>query len=241
MISAHTVYIAHNNTQIQNTNLQLTVTKQPKITSINDLAKVAAPKGAQVLYNALRVGPRVILRSAFELLRANTITRVLSAVVLLSIDTIALARGRISKKQYVINLVLAIMLLVGGTAGWVLGSHIVSLMLESMIIGLIAGLAGAGAIGALFAFGWEKFIKLVIKDDSDDMLDICNETFAKLAQERRMTLEEIDAAKEKIVITSAVLRRMFIQKNRAKFALNLIQPALSAANTSSATSTNQPQ
>ena len=219
------VYTAHDESVIYDNLLRLEVKKRAKISNVNDVARIAAPKTAQILYNALRVGPRVVLRSAFELLRANTITRLLSAVVLLSIDTISLARGRISKKQFIINIVLALMLLVGGTAGWMLGQEVVSIiLLENVVLGMIAGLAGAGILGALLGVVWEKIVKIFIHDDSEDMMDICNGIFTGLAQENLLTAGEIDDAKEQISITSSVLRSMFINKNRTEFAKEIIEP-----------------
>ncbi|MCL1997452.1 MAG: hypothetical protein FWG65_01645 [Turicibacter sp.] len=208
----------------------LEVAKKSKISSTNDLARVVAPKLTQFLYNILRVGPRVILRSAFELLRANTITRVLSAIVLILIDTISLIKGRISFKQYVINLVLAFMLMIGGTVGWVLGGHIVSLViLENVVIGIVAGLIGAGALGAFFALAWDRFVKKFIRDDTRCMLDICNAVFAELIDRHELTEQEIALAKERINITSAFLVDMYAQRTqecREEFALELIEPTV---------------
>ena len=207
--------------------LQLCLKKKTKIGSPGDLAKIAAPKTAQFLYNAMRVGPRVILRSAFELLRANTITRVLSAVVLLSIDTVSLVRGRISRKQYVINVSLACMLLVGGTAGWILGSHVVSLILiENVVIGIIAGLIGAGAVGALLGVIGDRIIRLFFKDDTTEMLDIFNLVFAELVTAANLTEAEIEEARDGIVIDTQVIREMFISKDRPAFARNFIEPVI---------------
>ena len=205
--------------------LRLCVQKKSKIGSPSDIARMAAPKAAQVLYNALRVGPRVILRSAFELLRANTITRVLSAVVLLSIDTAALMRKRISKKQYFINITLAMMLLVGGTAGWYLGNNAVALVIaEGLAISIAAGIVGAGLLGAALGIMWEKVIGLFIKDDTADMLDICNRVFCELAAEYGLSEEEANEAVYMITINIEAIRRMYASSDKEAFAGNLIEP-----------------
>lgn len=207
--------------------LKLNIQKKSKIVSPSDVARVAAPKAAQFLYNMLRVGPRVILRSAFELLRANTITRILSAVVLIFIDTISLVRKRISLKQYVINLVLAVMLMIGGTAGWLLGNEMVSLiLLENVILGIIAGLIGAGILGAFLAIAWERFIGLFVQSDAADMLDICNRVFADLVRQYALTRDEVEAVKEQVIITPHMMMQMFSQKNREAFAQRFIEPYL---------------
>lgn len=206
---------------------KLSIEKKSKVGSTSDLARVAAPKLAQILYNILRVGPRVILRSAFELLRANTITRILSAVVLVSIDTVSLIRGRISKKQYIINLILAVMLMVGGTAGWVLGSQAASLIvIENVALGIITGLAGAGILGAALAYSWEKFVKTFIKDDTASMLEICGRVFESMAHEYNLSEEEVYDAKELIKIYSPTMCDMYSQKDRVSFARRIIEPPI---------------
>ena len=195
--------------------------------STTDLARIAAPKGAQLLYNILRVGPRVILRSAFELLRANTVTRVLSSVVLLSIDTISLLRGSISYKQYMINVILAILMMIGGTAGWTLGSNAVShILAENVIIGLIAGLIGAGIFGTALGMAWDKVVRRFIHNDEDDMLDICNHVFDSIAKARSWDLDKAKAEALKVKLTPQKLRKMFISKDRETFARQMIEQEL---------------
>jgi len=212
------------------TNLEkakLKLKKKSKIESPADLAKIAAPKGAQVLYNIIRVGPQVILRSAFELLRANTITRVLSAVVLLSIDTVSLIRGSISRKQYVLNVVLAAMLMVGGTLGWVLGSEAAGfILIESAVIGIAAGLIGAGVFGAVLAIIWERLISYVFKDDAADMMDILNNSYAKLAEEYLLNEDEIAFVNSRLIINSHVIKKIFISADREKYAYDFIKPCV---------------
>jgi len=202
------------------------VHKNSKIGSKKDIAKMAAPKAAQFIYNALRVGPRVILRSAFELLRANTITRVLSAAVLLSIDTIALVRGRISRKQYVINVTLALMLLVGGTAGWYLGSGAAAVIAEGVAVGIVAGLVGAGALGAGLGIAAEKLVGTFVKDDTADMLDICNKTFCNLAETYSLTDAEAGQAAETVRIETAAIRDMYASRDKQAYAYEMIEPCV---------------
>ena len=206
---------------------KLTPAKKKKIGNASDIARLAAPKAAQVLYNAVRIGPRLILRSTFELLRANVITRVLSAVVLLAIDSVSLAKRRISKKQFVINVILALMLLVGGTAGWYLGNNIVSWMLiENIVIGIVAGIIGAGVLGAVLGIVWEKIVGLFVKDDMCDMIGICNEVFAALTKDYLFNESEARRAVESIVINARVAQDMYAQKDKAAFAADIIRPRL---------------
>ena len=204
--------------------LRLTVKKKKKLGNIRDVAKMAAPKTASMAYNAIRVGPRLILRSAFELLRANIITRVLSAVVLLSIDTVSFIRKRISLKQYVIDVTLAVMLVVGGTAGWALGSHVGAILLENAILLLLAGLIGAGILGAVLGAVANRIIGLFVQDDNTDMLIICNKVYDGLAEEYALSEPELAEVSEQIYICDKMLKDMFCDKNREQFARAYIQP-----------------
>jgi len=180
-----------------------------------------------MLYNAMRVGPRLILRSAFELLRANMITRVISVAVLLFIDKFSLLKGRISLKQFVINVTLALMLLVGGTAGWVLGSHVLSLLVESLVLGIIAGLIGAGILSAVLSFVVNKIIHLFVQDDTEDMLDIYNQCFAALAKEHMLNQDEICTAADNICMSKDLIREIFTEKtDRVSFACAKLEPCV---------------
>ena len=216
-------YTAFDGSEICEASLHLAIQKK-KIGSANDIARLAAPKTAQMLYNAMRVGPRLILRSAFELLRANMVTRVISVVVLLAIDKFSLLKGRISVKQFAINVTLALMLLVGGTAGWVLGSHMLSLLVENLVLGIIAGIVGAGILSAGLSFLVNKIIHLFVQDDTEDMLDIYNRCFAKLACEHRLNHEEVNAAVGKIGMSRQLVRDIFVQKDRPAFANANLEP-----------------
>jgi len=207
--------------------LKLCVRKKSKAGSTSDIARMAAPKAAQVLYNALRVGPRLILRSAFELLRANMITRLLSAVVLLSIDTVAFVRKRIFKKQYAINVTLALMLLVGGTAGWYLGNNVIALVIaENVALSIVAGIVGAGILGVTLGNVTEKILGVFIKDDTADMLDVCNQVFCELAAQHCLSEEEAHEAIDVINISNATIKNMYASPDKEAFACGLIEPHL---------------
>jgi hypothetical protein len=203
--------------------LRLTV-KKKRSGGLRGMAKIAAPKTAQMVYNALRVGPRLILRSAFELLRANIVTRVLSAVILLSIDTVSFVRKRISLKQYMIDITLAVMLVVGGTMGWTLGSRLGGILLENAILLLLASMVGAGVLGAVLGAVAGRVINLFVQDDNADMLVICNKVYDNLADEYTLNEHEIETVSEQIYICDKLLKDMFCQKDRESFARAYIEP-----------------
>ena len=218
-----TAYIAFDNTPVCESVLKLVIVKK-KIGGAGEIARLAAPKAAQMVYNTLRVGPRLILRSAFKLLRTNMITRLISVVVLLASDKFSLIRGRISVKQFIINVALALMLLVGGTAGWVLGSHALSLIMESLILGIIAGIIGAGILSAVLSLAVNKIIHLFVQDDTEDMLDIYSYIFAGLANEYKLNEDEIVLVKDDISMSRQMVRTLFTEKKRDEYALALLEP-----------------
>ncbi|MCL2363979.1 MAG: hypothetical protein FWC71_04875 [Defluviitaleaceae bacterium] len=203
--------------------LRLTA-KKKKLGGIRDVAKMAAPKTASMAYNVVRVGPRLILRSAFELLRANIITRVLSAIVLLSIDTVSFIRKRISLKQYAIDVTLAVMLVVGGTAGWALGSRVGAILVENMILLLLAGMIGAGILGAVLGTIANRIIGLFVQDDNTDMLVICNQVYDGLAKEYALSEPEANEVADHIYICDKMLKDMFCNSDRERFAREYIKP-----------------
>lgn len=214
------------NKQIDYTRFQLNVKKKSKVGSKEDLAKMAAPKAAQVLYNIVTIGPRLIMRSAFQLLRANIITRIISAVVLVSIDTYLFIRKRISLKQYIINVVMAALLLVGGTAGWYGGQNIGYILFQNAVIGIIAGVIGAGVLGFAFSTIFEKIIGKFVKDDTKDMLEICNGVFCDLAEKYQLTEEQAQKAAETILLDAATVRKMYAAKDKKAVACEFIEPCL---------------
>jgi len=216
-------YTAFDGTEIEASALNIVIQKK-KAVSANELARLAAPKGAQILYNALHIGPRLILRSAFQLLRANMATRVISVVVLLVIDKFSLFRGRISFKQFLINVVLALMLLVGGTAGWMLGSHAFSLIMENLILGILAGIIGAGVLSAGLSFIVNKIIHLFTTDDTEDMLAIYTQAFTVLANEHKLNHDEITAVKDSLNMCKQFVQDLFVEEDKITTANAMLEP-----------------
>ena len=194
-----------------------------KVGSTGDIVKMAAPKTASFIYNALRVGPRLILRSAFELFRANNVTRVLSALILISFDTFSLAKGRISKKQFVINVVLALMMLVGGTAGWVLGTEILSLLIENAVLSILAGLIGAGVLGTALGMLWDKIIHIFWRDDTEEMLEILNHEFLRLCHHHGLNQDEAEDLSQKIIVKDQLIKDIYAQADRHGFASSVLR------------------
>jgi len=88
------------------------------------LAKFIMPKVSKVLTNLVQLGPRVILRSAQQLLRVNPLTRLISVTSLVAVDVVLLAKAKISRSQFFINLAYSLTMFAGSTVGWYTGSQI---------------------------------------------------------------------------------------------------------------------
>jgi len=106
--------------------------------------KLAAPKVVTAGVNVMRMGPRIILRSTVELMRANLLTRILSCVTILVFDIFDLSRKRISKSQFTVNVILSLLLVVGGTIGWNFGGRWIVLEIMGGMADIIGGMIGGG-------------------------------------------------------------------------------------------------
>jgi len=178
-------------------------------------AKMIAPKVVTAFTNVVRMGPRIIFRSTVELLKANLITRIISCLSLLVIDIIDLARHRISKIQFIKNIILSALLILSGTLGWELGTYWLSVELAGIVVvEVIVGIIGAAILS--FFTNWIacKIADKYIKSDADQMMDIIDLHIKNLPK------EEYDFIIERI--TMACLKRMYASDDREAFVLDLI-------------------
>ena len=202
---------------------KLQVKKKSKFGSKDDVVRMVAPKAAQVVYNILTIGPRLILRSVYMVMRVNIVTRLISVLILLVFDTYSLLRKRISVKQFLINVSLALMLLIGGTAGWYGGQGILAYFFDSIVIAIIGGIIGAAALGLLFGGLLEKIIKKFFTDDTQDMLEICNKVFCELAQDYKLDETQAEKACESIEIDSTTIKKMYASADKIAYARGVMK------------------
>ena len=197
--------------------------KKSKIGNTEELAKITASKIAPMFYNIIQLGPRMILRGVFNLMRANIITRLISVVVLLVFDIYNFSKNKISKNQFIINVLLAFSLLVGGTIGWTGGQHAVNIVVENVALAIIGGVVGAGILGALFGGIVEKVISKFIKSDFVEMLEIYNKEFVNLCKEYNINRFELSNLLEQITVTPYDLKTLFLRENREIYAYNYLE------------------
>ena len=119
------------------------------------------------------------------------------------------------------------MLVAGGTAGWSAGTWFAEVVgLDGASAQIIAGLIGAGVLGAALGMLWDLIIKMLVQDDAADMLQILNRAFASLATDYMLNEKEAEAARAQIVITGSTVRDMYASGDRNGFATALIRPVI---------------
>ena len=226
--AARIIYTAYDLTDVQEDQLKLAVHKKIMTGGAADIARLAAPKTAQFIYNIMRVGPKVILRNVFELLRANTFTRILSTAALLSIDTASFIRRRISRKQYIVNLISALLLVAGGAAGWLLGGGAADLLsVNNAAAALALSLSGAVIAGSALYAAFERLAGLFVTSDADEMLAFLNRVFISLAAEYRLNRREIGYITDELKINAHILQNIFGSGDREKYCRDIFEPYIS--------------
>jgi len=178
-------------------------------------AKLIAPKVVTAFMNVIRMGPRIIFRSTVELLKANLITRIISCLSLLVIDIIDLVRKRISRIQFIKNVILSALLVLSGTLGWELGTLWLSVELAGIVIvEVLVGIAGAGVLSFLTNWVACKVADRFVKSDADQMMDMIDPHIVNLPKEEQDFIREH--------ITLACLKKMYASDNREAYGQEIV-------------------
>jgi len=190
--------------------------KKVIITKKDTAAKMIAPKVATAFTNLIRMGPRIVLRSTVELLKANLITRIIGCLSLLLIDLIDLFRKRISRVQFVKNILLSALLVLSGALGWELGTRWLSVELAAIVaVEVVVGLIGAGLLS--FGTNWIacKVADKYVKSDADQMWEILDPIIIELPENEQEFIREN--------ITLSCLKKMYASEDKEVFGLELIE------------------
>lgn len=199
------------------------------------VVKLMGPKASAVLVNAFRSGTNIYgaaaMKSAAKLLRGNVITSAVSFVVLSLGDIGNIFAGRISGKQLFKNLTNTASSVAGGGLGWTAGAAAGAAIGSVIPIvgtaagGVIGGLLGAFGGGTLASKATGAILNEFIEDDADQMVDIIQKVFSKLAEDYLISQSEaetiVDKMKDKI--TGKLLKDMYASSDREMFARNLIE------------------
>jgi len=194
--------------------------------STEAIAKVMGPKASAFIINAFRSGQNIYgaaaMKSVAKLLRTNAITSIASVVVLSAGDVVNIFRGRISGKQLFKNLTTTASSVGGGTVGFTAGAALGSVV-------PVVGTAIGGLIGALVGgMAAQKASKAIldnfIEDDANEMIDIIQKVFTKMAQDYLLNDKEakniVSAMSGKL--TGKTLKDMFSSDDKEEFAEDMM-------------------
>jgi hypothetical protein len=180
----------------------------------DSIVKLVAPKVVTAGVNILQMGPRIILRSTVELMRANLLTRILSCITILIIDIFDLSRKRISKTQFAVNVVLSLLLIVSGTIGWSFGGRWFVFEFLGGIAEIVGGMIGAGVVVFLSNFVFSKACNKIVESDANKMWKILDTHIEKFPENEQTYIRGC--------INTSCLKKMFACKDRGVFAQDLV-------------------
>ena len=207
--------------------IQLSQKKSGFLSKLNkgNLVRLLLTNVTTMGINLISIGPRVILRSTFQLMRANIWTRIISTIVLITFDLYNFFRKKISKKQLVINMILSSLLLGGGTTGWAFGTNTVSVIVaENTVLWIVAGIIGAGTFGSVFNAIGRKILGKFFKSDVEDMVELINEEFEEMAKQHSLDEKKRELIVEKVYVDDKICFECFCKKDKEKYARQLLEP-----------------
>lgn len=206
------------------------------------IVSMMGPKASAVLINAFRIGAKPIygaaaMKSAAKLLRSNAITASLTFVVLSSSDVANIFRGRISGKQLFKNMTVTATTVGSRMAGWVVGSAIVSKILEKndkipeslrKVLIIVGGIISSSVSGAAAENATNAVVDKFIADDADEMVKIIQTVFTDMASEYLLSNKEAEKSVDKLrdKLDGKILKDMFANNDRKRFARNMITPII---------------
>lgn len=162
---------------------------------------------------------------AAKVLRTQALTAGITLLLLSADDVCDLFAGRISSGQLIKNLSTATAGVVGGMVGWYGGSVLGSVVAPGAGT-FVGGLGGSVALGSIAGWGTEKAMGLLIKDDAEEMVEIIQTDFQKLAEEYLADEKEADAVAVQLSesLNGDTLKDMFASEDRDLFARELMEP-----------------
>lgn len=193
------------------------------------LAKAMGPKAYAVIANAFRSGSSVTgaaaINSAAKLLKGNAISAAVTTAVLTLFDASDIVRGRISGKQMVTNFAKTSTTVLGGTAGWVGGSAVGSLIMPGVGT-VVGGLIGSVVAGGGAGFLVDKVTGKFVDSDAEKMMEIIQEAFLDVCEEYLLNQDEAEKVSDELAgkLNDKSLKQMHASDDRYAFAKGLIEP-----------------
>ena len=201
------------------------------VASSEAIVKIMGPKVSAMVVNAFRQGSKIYgsaaMKSAAKLLRGNVITAGVTVAVLSSFDIVNIFRGRISGKQLFKNITNTTTTVASGTAGWITGSAVGSMLLPGVgtVIGGLIGSIGGGAVGGKVS---NTVLDIFIEDDADEMVKIIERKFSDLAIEYLLNKKEVEKVTDNLKdkLSGNTLKEMHADSNREEFSKKLLIPII---------------
>ncbi len=193
------------------------------------LAKAMGPKTYAAIANAFRSGSSIsgaaAINSAAKLLKGNAISAAVTTAVLTLFDVSDIVRGRISGKQMVTNFAKTSTTVVGGTAGWIGGSAVGSLIMPgvgTVVGGLIGSAVAGGGSGSLV----DKVIGKFVDSDAEKMMEVIQAAFLDVCEEYLLNQDEAEKVSDELAekLNDKSLKQMHASNDRFTFAKDLIEP-----------------
>lgn len=197
--------------------------------SFQALAKAMGPKAYAVLANAFRSGGSITgaaaANSAAKLLKGNAITAVVTTAVLTMFDVKDIARGRISGAQMAKNFAKTSSTVAGGTAGWVGGSALGSLVMPGVGT-VVGGLVGSVIAGGGLGFLVDKATGHFVDSDAERMMRLIQEAFLDVCEAYLLSQDEAEKISDSLAskLNEKTLKNMHASKDRYDYAKKLIEP-----------------
>lgn len=165
----------------------------------------------------------VLRVKAAEILRKQWLTAGITIALLSAEDVIDIVQGRISAEQLIKNLAVLTAGVAGGYVGMVVGGAASSVVPG---LGTSVGSAAGGIVGGAAAgYGADKILGLFIKEDAEEMLEIIETEFYKLADEYLLNENEANNIMEDLrtELEGDKLKEMFAAEDRNEFAVKLLE------------------
>lgn len=189
------------------------------------------PKVSAVIVNAFRPAGNAIygaaaMQSAAKLLRGNTITAMVSFVVLSTGDIADIIQGKISWKQLAKNTSTTAAGILGGSLGYLGGAAIGTAILPGA--GTVVEIIFSVAAGWGASEGVDALADMIADDDAEEMIAIIEQDFASIAEEYFLTQEEVDEAiiNLQTLLTAKMLKKMYQYSDYNEFARQLIEMSI---------------
>lgn len=193
------------------------------------IAAQLGPRTCAVIVNAFRSGAPIYgaaaMKSAAKLLRGNIVVAGLTVVVCSTFDVADIVRGRISATQLAKNLSVTLTSVAGGSAGWV-GGAALGTMVAPGVGSVIGGIIGSMGAGTAAGFVTDKVASLFLKSDAEEMQTIIEKVASAIQAEYLLSENETKHFVESLSkrLNGKTLKDMFASKDREKFAEDLATP-----------------